>query len=69
MLRQRVVSRARFNRWARQLLPVVNAIRLDLTKDDVCPSQLAIIDSLSNPLCAKVRNFRVIILPMWPVSA
>lgn len=58
MPRQMMVSRSRFNRRAQQLLPVVNAIRSGFTKDYVHSGDLAIIDSLPNSLCAKVRNFR-----------
>ncbi|KRK65952.1 IS982 family transposase [Loigolactobacillus coryniformis] len=59
MPRQMVVSRSRFNRRAQQLLAVVNTIRSGITKDYAHSGDLAIIDSLPNPLCAKVRNFRV----------
>ena len=52
------ISRSRFNRRALQLLPVVNAIRTGLTREAAQPGQIAIIDSLPNPLCEPVRKFR-----------
>ncbi|WP_125606309.1 IS982 family transposase [Lapidilactobacillus bayanensis] len=53
-----VITRSRFNRRAHQLLPVINAMRQGIARDYAQTGEIAIIDSLLNPLCAKVRNFR-----------
>lgn len=50
------LDRTRFNRRVRQLLPVMIAIRQGLTREFAQTGQIAIIDSLPNPLCQKVRN-------------
>ncbi|SFV40771.1 IS982 family transposase [Ligilactobacillus acidipiscis] len=52
------IERSRFNRRAQRLLPVVMAMRQGLTRDYAQTGQFAIIDSLPNPLCQKVRNKR-----------
>jgi hypothetical protein len=57
------LDRTRFNRRAQQLLPVVIAIRQGLTCEFAQTGQIAIIDSLPNPLCQKVRNKRAKIFP------
>lgn len=53
------LDRTRFNRRARALLPVVGAMRRGLTAEYAQTGHIAIIDSLPNPLCQKVRNKRV----------
>ena len=55
---QIMLERSRFNRRARQLLPIVLAIRQELMREFAQTGQIAIIDSLPDPLCQKVRNKR-----------
>ena len=52
-------DRTRFNLRAHQLLPVIMALRHGLTQEYAQTGQIAIIDSLPNPLCQKLRNKRV----------
>ncbi len=40
-----MLERSRFNRRLNQLLPVINAIRVNLTKHVIIPDDIAIIDS------------------------
>ncbi|GEN49233.1 hypothetical protein LPO01_20250 [Ligilactobacillus pobuzihii] len=49
-------DRTRFNRRAHQLLPVVMALRHGLTQEYAQTGQIAIIDSLPNLSCQKVRR-------------
>lgn len=63
ILQQIRLERTRFNRRAQHLLPVVITIQQGLTHDLAHAGQIAIIDSLLNPLCQKVRNKRFKIFP------
>lgn len=53
------LSRSRFNRRARQLLPVIYAIRHGLNEEVDLTDRVMILDSFPVPLCQPVRNRRV----------
>ncbi|MEY8735976.1 IS982 family transposase [Lactobacillus sp. AN1001] len=56
--RRTMLERSRFNRRLNQLLPVINAIRVNLTKHVIIPDDTAIIDSFPVLVCNPIRNFR-----------
>lgn len=53
------ISRSRFNRRARQLLPLINLIRRNLNQTVNPHHQYLVIDSFPVPLCQPIRNHRV----------
>ena len=52
------ISRSRFNRRTRQLLPLLSLIRRKLNQDVDLHGQFLIIDSFPVPVCHPVRNYR-----------
>jgi hypothetical protein len=52
------ISRSRYNRRTRQLLPLLNLIRRKLNQEVNLQGQFLIIDSFPVPLCQPIRNRR-----------
>ena len=53
------LSRSRFNRRARQLLPLIYLIRHELNREIDLTDRFIIIDSFPVPVCQPIRNHRV----------
>ncbi|WP_405315239.1 transposase [Lactobacillus helveticus] len=53
------LSHSRFNRRARQLLPLIYLIRHTLNQEVDLSGKILIIDSFPVPVCQPVRNYRV----------
>ena len=53
------LSHSRFNRRARQLLPLIYLIRQTLNQEVDLSGKILIIDSFPVPVCQPVRNYRV----------
>lgn len=53
------LSHSRFNRRARQLLPIINLIRRKLNQQVACRQEPLIVDSLPMRVCHPIRNHRV----------
>lgn len=53
------MSHSRFNRRARQLLPLIYMIRHVLNQEADLSGKILIIDSFPVPVCKPVRNYQV----------
>ena len=53
------ISQSRFNRRARQLLPLIYLIRRNLNQEADLTDRFIIVDSFPIPVCQPVRNRRV----------